>query len=134
MSGSNFFKTHITLRTSTLTLLLAGCISIAKIVPQIDSLIAEQSPPVGTVAGLSIGGTIEPTPTNTLYAELQTKRAELDKKEASLEAERRYLEESRDDKTAILYIVIAILGVLVIINFYYDIKRYRATFKQEQHT
>lgn len=124
----------VTILTGTFTLLFIACIALSQIQPALQAFIDIYSVPTGTVAGVAIGGVIEPTPTNTLYAELQTQQIILDKKNAELEAERRYLEQSKKNKNTLLYILIGILGALVLINFYFDMKRYRSVFKQEQHT
>lgn len=124
----------ITILTGTLTLSLVACIALSQIQPALQAFTETYSVPTGTVAGIAVGGTIEPTPTNTLYAELQQQQIALDKKNAELEAERRYLEQSKTTKNTVLYVLIVLLGILVVVNFYFDIKRYRSSFKQELHT
>lgn len=125
---------NITILTGSLTVLFVACIAYAKIQPALREFTESYTVPTPAVAGIAVGGTIEPTPTNTLYAELQTQQAALDKKNAELEAERKYLEQNKNTENTLLYTLILILGALVLINFYYDIKRYRYGFKQEQHT
>lgn len=124
----------ITILTGTLMLSLVACIAFSQIQPALQAFTETYSVPIGMVAGTTVGGIVEPTPTNTLYAELQLQRIALDKKNAELEAERTYLEKTKNTKSLTLYILIVVLGILVLINFYFDFKRYRSSFKQELHT
>lgn len=122
----------ITILTGSLTLLLVACVALAKIQPALEDIIAINTPPMGTVAGVSVGGIIEPTPTNTLYAELQTQEKELAQKRQALDAEQRYLERNTGTHNLVLYIIIGLLALLVLINFYFDIKRSRRPINQQE--
>lgn len=113
----------ITTSTGTLVLLLAVSIALIPTISALDKFNAEIVPPVGTVAGIAIGGVIEPTPTNTLYAELQNEKTVLDSRTKELDAKERYLNAANQHKTYILEFAVAILFCLVLINFYFDIRR-----------
>jgi hypothetical protein len=113
----------ITTLTGTLTLLLAGCLTLTVLLPAIDSYVTETSPAVGSVAGISIGGVVEPTPVNTLYAELEKEKVTLDTKSKELEAQQKYISSSNKTNMLAIYAAIIVLFGLVVTNFYFDIRR-----------
>lgn len=115
----------ITTHTGTLALLLATAIALLPTLSALDRFEKDIAPPTGQVAGIAIGGVIEPTPTNTLYAELEAQKAALDNRTKELDAKERYLRTANEHKTTILEISIAILFCLVLTNFYLDIRRTR---------
>lgn len=120
----------ITTHTGTLTLLLVTAIALLPTLSALDRFNKEILPPAGTVAGIAIGGVIEPTPTNTLYAELQTEKAMLDNRTKELDAKERYLATAKQHKNYILELAIAILFCLVLTNFYFDVRRNRKQIVQ----
>lgn len=113
----------ITTHTGTLTLLLATAIAILPMFSALDQFNKEILPPAGSVAGIAIGGVIEPTPTNTLYAELQTEKSVLDNRTKELDAKERYLNTASQHKNYIIELAIGILFCLVLTNFYFDMRR-----------
>lgn len=133
MSVSKYSKPKITVLTGSLTLLLVATVAFSRIQPVLESVVAAYTLPIGTVAGVSVGGIIEPTPTNTLYAQLQTQEEELRQKRLALEAEQRYLEQNSQTKNTFLYFIIGLLILLVLVNFYFDIKRSRRQVNREAH-
>lgn len=133
MSASKHLKPTITVLTGSLTLLLVAAVALARIQPALEDVVAAHTLPIGTVAGVSVGGVIEPTPTNTLYAQLQTQEEELRQKRLALEAEQRYLAQNSQTKNTFLYFIIGLLTLLVLVNFYFDIKRSRQQINREVH-
>lgn len=131
MSLQKYSQPKITVLTGSLTVLLVAVIAYARIQPVLEDVITAYAPPVGTVAGVSVGGIVEPTPTNTLYAQLETQEAELHQKRLALEAEQRYLEQNNRTKDTFLYLIIGLLTLLVLVNFYFDIKRSRQQVSRE---
>jgi hypothetical protein len=101
--------------TGVSVVVLAACIALQTILPAIDLLTRSEVLP-GTVAGVAIGGTVETTPTNTLYTELQAQKQELDARQHTLES-------TAKKREAGLIAAIIVLSCMVVLNFYLDIKR-----------
>lgn len=118
---------RITTLTGSLTLLLVSAVALTGILPAVDKFQKEITLPVGTIAGVSLGGTVEATPTNTLYAELQKREGAISKKEQDLKAQEAYLNKNFDPTPGtikFLYLLVVALFVLVVVNFLFDIKRH----------
>lgn len=130
-SGSLLYNTHmgyktkfqISITTGSLCMLLAGAVALQIVLPKIHNFTAESTPIHAVVAGTAIGGTVEATPTNTLYEQLKLQEQALNAQNQALDAERRYLENKDRNKSLILYVIIGLLSLLVCLNFYLDIKR-----------
>lgn len=116
------------MRLSTLTgayiLGLATCIALTIILPAIESTVPPISP-TGTVAGVAVGGTVEPTAENTLYQELQEEKRLLERRSQQLDAQQAYLRTQNRSRQLFLYILIVLLFCLVLVNFYLDKRRER---------
>lgn len=113
---------RITTLTGTYLLSLCSCIALAFVLPAIEqSTVA--APPSGLVAGVAIGGAVQPTAENTLYDQLQRERAILEQRSRQLDAQQNYLSSRNKNQQLILYILIAILFCLVTTNFYLDKRR-----------
>jgi hypothetical protein len=111
--------------TGTYLLLLVGAIALHQLLPALDRYAQDISLPVGTVAGVSIGGVIEPTPTNTLYEQLEKQKALLNKQEQDIAAKQDYLQNQIKYRTAWINISIVVLFLLTLLNFYLDHRRGR---------
>lgn len=116
------------MRLSTLTgtyiLSLFACIALAVALPAIERSTLPTSP-AGTVAGVAVGGTVEPTAENTLYQELQEEKRLLERRSQQLDAQQAYLQTRNNGRQLFLYILIAVLFCLVLTNFYLDKRRER---------
>lgn len=113
---------RITTLTGTYLLSFCACIALAFVLPAIERSIIS-TPPSGLVAGVAIGGAVQPTAENTLYDQLQKERELLEQQSKQLDAQQNYLSSRNDNQRLILYILIFILFCLVITNFYLDKRR-----------
>lgn len=114
---------RISTPTGTCILLFTAALTIATLSPALRAYQADLVPAVGTVAGVSVGGIIEPTPTNTLYEDLQKEKQLLDAKRKDLDAEQAYMRKQKSSQSMWLYGTIVLLFLLILINFYLDRKR-----------
>lgn len=116
--------TRFSTLTGTYILGLATCISLAIVLPAIERAVPYTTP-VGLVAGVAIGGAVEPTAENTLYQQLQEEKRLLEKRSQQLDAQQAYLSARTSTQQIFLYILIVILFCLVLTNFYLDTRRAR---------
>lgn len=120
---NKFSKYQIHTVTGSLCLLLVGTLTIQFLLTRISQFQHESAPTPGRVAGTYVGGVVESTPTNTLYEQLKLQEQALREQTSALEAEKRYLENKDRNRNVALYTIIILLSLLVVINFYLDIKR-----------
>ena len=109
--------------TGTLTLLLVGCMALVILLPAMHKYAIETTLPIGAVAGVSVGGVVEPTPINTLYGELEKQKAQLDNKSQEISARQEYMDRANKINMRTLYVAIVLLFGLVLTNFYFDLHR-----------
>ncbi len=119
----------ISFLTGTYTLLLCACACLMLVLPAIDTYTVEQTGPVGLVAGIAVGGTVDPTPENTLYQQLQEERQVLEKRAQQLDAQQRYQNQAETSRQWLLAIAITTLFGLILTNFYLDQRRAKMLLK-----
>lgn len=120
---NKFSQYKISTLTGSCCLLLISVMTAQTLLARISQVQDKSTPVIAQVAGTSIGGTVETTPTNALYEQLKLQEQALREQTAAIEAEKQYLENKEKRRSAALYTVMVLLSLLIVINFYLDLRR-----------
>lgn len=124
-------KGRVSLLSGSLLILFAGIVFIIPIEKNLISYVQVMSPEA-KVAGTSIFAEVPVTQENTLARQLKEKQQELDEKEANLKAKEAYFAKNfapTPGTIRTLYFILAVLGIMLMLNFILDYKRNKKAFK-----
>lgn len=119
--------------TAILLILLIGITGVTLIERSLLAQVQTTANPRIAGSSTSLNAMVPPTPTNTLYEELQKRERELAEREKAQKARESYFNgrfEPTPGTIKFLYILIGGLFVLVLINFTFDIYKHHTNSPQ----